>query len=89
MKKLKHINRFKKSDENLDSSKKLNEGKNSFNNDIREGVNIGESLKIYFDKEINKLCYKYPGRGWNSEVNGIFFNEDIDDLINLLQKYKK
>lgn len=36
---------------------------------------------------INKMV-KYPGKGWNSEVEGVFSNEDIDDLINLFQKYK-
>jgi hypothetical protein len=75
----------------VSSSKKLNEGKNSFDYEWGEGVYIHGSMsfKIYFDKKINKLCYEYPGKGWNSQVEGVFSNEDIDDLINLLQKYKE
>ena len=95
MKHLKHIKKFNESNENLNisdvrSSKKLNEGRNSFDYEWGEGVYINGSMsfKIYLDKKTNKIIYQYPGKGWGSDVEGILSNEDIDDLINLLQKYK-
>jgi hypothetical protein len=94
----KYINTFKQKlteSENLNisdvrSSKKLNEGKNSFDYEWGRGVYIGGSLsfKIYLDKKTNKIIYQYPGKGWGSDVEGVMSNEDIDDLIELLQKYK-
>lgn len=46
------------------------------------------SFKIYLNKKTNKIIYQYPGKGPGSDVKGVLSNEDIDDLINLLQKYK-
>jgi hypothetical protein len=92
----KYIDTFKQKlteSENLNISdvndnKKLNEGKNSFDYEWGEGVYIGGSMSftIYLDKKTNRIVYKYPGKGWNSDVEGTLSNEDIDDLINLLQK---
>jgi hypothetical protein len=90
-------NRIKRFNENSElnisdvrSSKKLNEGKNSFDYEWGEGVYIGGSLsfKIYLDKKTNKIIYQYPGKGWGSDVEGVMSNDDIDDLISILQKYK-
>jgi hypothetical protein len=102
MKDLKYIQSFNEHQENLNSEprelgisdvrsgKKLNEGKNSFDYEWGEGVYIGGSLsfKIYLDKKTNKIIYQYPGKGWGSDVEGVMSNDDIDDLINILQKYK-
>ena len=70
--------------------KKFNEGKNSFDYEWGEGVYINDSIsfKIYFDKKLNKIVYQHPGSGFNNDVQGIMSNDDIDDLINLLQKYR-
>ena len=70
--------------------KKFNEDKNSFDYEWGEGVYINGSIsfKIYFDKKLNKIVYQHPGSGFNNDVQGIMSNDDIDDLINLLQKYR-
>lgn len=83
---MKHIRKFNKSEEISD----INEGKNSFNYQNVEGVSINGSVsfKIYLDKKLNKIVYQYPGRGFANDVEGIMSNDDIDDLINLLQKYR-
>ena len=83
---MKHIRKFNKSEEISD----VNEGKNSFDYQWGEGVYINGSMsfKIYLDKKTNKIIYQYPGKGWGSDVEGTMSNDDIDDLINLLQKYR-
>jgi len=94
-KRLKNIQTFEQKTSELNisdvsSSKKLNEGKNSFDYEWGEGVYINGSIshKIYFDKKLNRMCYQYPGKFGGNTVDGLLSNEDIDDLIDLLQKYK-
>ena len=65
----------------------LNEGRNHYDYDHSEGIRVnGGNLRIYWDKELDKFCYEFPGKGFNNTVEGIFPYEDIQDLIKLFTK---
>ena len=87
---MKRINRLTETDLTRIVKRVINEGKNSFDYEWGEGVYINGSMSftIYFDKRLNRMVYKYPGKFGGNTVDGLLSNEDIDELIELLQKYK-